>query len=77
MQNICTEGNGEIIPMKKEIMSVNDVIVIETAASLRVAAILSGTGFIIFVRRQAASMTKVSSIPIPVTRKDEFYKLSR
>lgn len=53
------------MPMKKDIMSVSEVIVMETAASLRVAAILSGTGFIILVRLQAANMTKVSSIPIP------------
>lgn len=53
------------MPMKKDIMSVSEVIVMETAASLRVAAILSGTGFIILVRLQAANMTNVSSIPIP------------
>lgn len=53
------------MPMKNDIMSVKEVIVIETAASLRVAAILSGTGFIILVRLQAASITNVSSIPIP------------
>lgn len=65
MQKICTEGKGERMPMKNDIMSVKDVIVMETAASLRVAAILSGTGFIMLVRLQAANMTNVSSIPIP------------
>lgn len=66
MQNICTEGNGDIIPIKNDIMSVKEVMVIETAASLRVAAILSGTGAKIFDLLQAANTTKVSSIPIPV-----------
>jgi len=44
----------------------------ETAASLNVAAILSGTGLEILVLLQAASMTKVSSIPIPVIKKARF-----
>lgn len=68
MQKICTEGKGERIPMKNDIISVNEVIVIETAASLRVAAILSGTGFMMLVRLQAANITNVSSIPIPESR---------
>lgn len=55
--------------MKKDIISVKDVIVMETAASLNVAAILSGTGLLMLVLLQAASITKVSSIPIPVTKK--------
>jgi len=46
--------------------------VMETAASLNVAAILSGTGLEILVLLQAASMTKVSSIPIPVIKKARF-----
>lgn len=33
------DGNGEIMPIKNEIISVTDVIVIETAASLSVDAI--------------------------------------
>lgn len=45
-------------------MSVNDVIVIETAASDIVIPIRSGTLNFTDVRRQAASITKVSSIPI-------------
>lgn len=65
MQKICTEGKGERMPMKKDIISVKDVMVIETAASLSVAAILSGTGLQILVLLQAANITKVSSIPIP------------
>lgn len=68
MQKILTEGKGDMMPMKKDIISVKDVIVMETAASLNVAAILSGTGLLILVRLQAANMTKVSSIPIPVNR---------
>lgn len=55
--------------MKKDIISVKDVIVIETAASLNVAAILSGTGLEMLVLLQAANMTKVSSIPIPIIKK--------
>lgn len=57
------------MPIKKDIISVRDVIVMETAASLNVAAILSGTGLLILVLLQAASITKVSSIPIPITKK--------
>jgi len=57
------------MPIKKDIMSVKDVIVMETAASLNVVAILSGTGLEMLVLLQAASMTKVSSIPIPVIKK--------
>lgn len=75
MQKILTEGNGETIPMKKEIMSVTEVIVIETAASLKVAAILWGTGSIILVLLQAASITKVSSIPIPVNKNNVSIKI--
>lgn len=73
MQKIWTEGNGDRMPMKKDIMSVKDVMVIETAASLNVAAILSGTGLEILVLLQAANMTKVSSIPIPVIKKHDLH----
>lgn len=34
VQKILTEGNGEMMPIQKEIMSVSDVIVMLTAASL-------------------------------------------
>lgn len=57
------------MPIKRDIISVKDVIVMETAASLNVTAILSGTGLLILVLLQAANITKVSSIPIPVTKK--------
>lgn len=69
MQKICTEGKGDRMPIKKDIMSVKDVMVMETAASLNVAAILSGTGLLMLVLLQAANITKVSSIPIPVNQK--------
>lgn len=69
MQNILTDGNGDMMPIKKEIMSVKDVIVMETAASLKVFAMRSGTGLVMLVLLHAASTTKVSSIPIPaITR---------
>lgn len=73
MQKIWTEGKGDRMPMKKDIMSVKDVIVMETAASLNVAAILSGTGLEMLVLLQAANMTKVSSIPIPVIKKHDLH----
>lgn len=66
MQKIWTEGKGEMIPMKKETMSVTEVMVMETAASLSMWAMRCGTGSIMLVLRQAASITNVSSIPIPV-----------
>lgn len=65
MQNIVTDGNGLKIPIQKLIISVTDVIVIETAASLNILAILTGTLSLIDVLLQAANITKVSSIPIP------------
>lgn len=65
MQNIVTDGNGLKIPIQKLKKSVTDVMVMETAASLNIWAILSGTGSFIDVLLQAASITKVSSIPIP------------
>lgn len=76
MQNIRTDGKGDIIPVKSDIISVTDVIDIDTAASLRVSAILIGTGLITFVLRQAASITKVSSIPIPLLTKNVIIFLS-
>uniref|UniRef100_A0A1Y1NIC6 Uncharacterized protein n=1 Tax=Photinus pyralis TaxID=7054 RepID=A0A1Y1NIC6_PHOPY len=68
MQKMRTEGNGLKIPIKKLIISVTEVIVIETAASLNIFAILSGTVSLIDVLLQAANITKVSSIPIPIIR---------
>lgn len=65
MQNSWTDLKGLNTPMKKLTVSVTEVMVMETAASLNVCPILSGTDFVTEVLRQAASMTKVSSIPIP------------
>lgn len=65
MQNIVTEGNGLNMPIQKLKKSVTEVMVIETAASLNIWAILRGTGSFIDVLLHAANITKVSSIPIP------------
>lgn len=55
-----------MIPIQNEIMSVRDVMVMETAASERVFAILISTLDLGEVRLHAANITNVSSIPIPV-----------
>ena len=65
MQNIVTDGNGLKTPMKKLTMSVTEVIVMDTAASLIIFDILSETLSLIDVLLHAANITKVSSIPIP------------
>ena len=52
-------------PMKKEIMSVKEVMVIDTAASENVCASRSGTLSWRRERRHAANITKVSSMPMP------------
>lgn len=65
---MVTEGKGLKTPIAKLIISVTEVIVIETAASLKVMAILSGTLCFIEVLLQAASITNVSSIPIPTIK---------
>lgn len=69
VQKIWTDGNGLIMPIQKEIMSVSEVIVMLTAASDIMWPIRSGTDSFTDVRRQAASMTNVSSIPMPVEKK--------
>lgn len=66
LQKIWTDGNGLIIPIQNEMISVSDVIVIETAASDIMIPMRSGTSSLTDVRRQAANITNVSSIPIPV-----------
>lgn len=66
VQKIFTEGNGLMMPIQKDIISVSEVMVMDTAASDMVSAIRLSTPHLGEVRRQAASMTKVSSIPIPV-----------
>lgn len=68
VQKMVTEGKGLNIPIQKLTMSVTDVIVMDTAASLNILAILSGTLSLMDVLLQAANMTKVSSIPIPIMR---------
>lgn len=65
MQNIRTDWKGLMMPIQKLIMSVTEVMVIDTAASLRVRPMRSGTGRCVDVLLQAASITNVSSIPIP------------
>lgn len=65
MQNIWTDGKGLNKPIQKLIISVTDVIVIDTAASDIISPILSGTECFMDVLLQAANITKVSSRPIP------------
>lgn len=60
-----------MIPIQKDIMSVREVIVMETAASESVSAIRISTLDLGDVRLQAASITNVSSIPIPVNERWE------
>lgn len=66
LQKIWTDGNGLTIPIQNDIMSVSEVIVIETAASDSIRPIRSGTSSLTDVRRHAANITKVSSMPIPL-----------
>lgn len=63
---MVTEGKGLDTPIQKLHKSVTEVMVMETAASLSIWAILSGTPFLIEVLLHAANITKVSSIPIPI-----------
>lgn len=62
-------GKGLLLPIKRLTMSVKDVIVTETAASDNICAVLSGTFMVTGVLLHAASITKVSSIPIPTLKK--------
>ena len=62
------------MPIKKETMSVKEVMVMETAASLNVSAILNGTGLEKSVLLHAASITNVSSIPIPEIKNANYQK---
>lgn len=52
-------------------MSVSDVMVMLTAASLIMWPMRSGTESFTDVLRQAASITNVSSIPIPAEKYDD------
>lgn len=65
MQNIRTAGKTLMMPIISENMSVKDVMVIETAASDSMRPIRSGTDSFTDVRRHAANITNVSSIPMP------------
>ena len=65
MQKIFTHGKGVMIPIQKLSISVMDVMVMDTAASVNASDIRSGTELCTDVRRQAPNMTKVSSMPIP------------
>lgn len=60
------DGNGLSVPIHNDKMSVTEVIVMETAASDIVFPNLSGTEAVTGVRLQAANITNVSSIPIPI-----------
>lgn len=57
--------------MKKLTISVTEVIVMDTAASLIIFDILSETLSLIDVLLHAANITKVSSIPIPDQKQRE------
>lgn len=69
IQNIWMDGNWLTIPIQNDIISVNEVIVIDTAASDNIKPIRSGTGNFGEVRRHAANITNVSSIPMPIEKK--------
>ena len=68
-QNILTHGNGVITPHMKLKKFVNEVTVIETAASLKHRPIRSGTDRCGDDRCHELRTTNVSSIPIPKSRK--------
>lgn len=65
VQKIRTDWNGLKMPIQNETISVTEVIVIDTAASDIIRPMRSGTLSFIEVRRHAANITNVSSIPIP------------
>lgn len=65
------DGNALLTPITKEAISVNDVIVIETAASDNMRAMRSDNSVLAVVRRHAASITNVSSIPTAVQVRKE------
>lgn len=65
-EKMQTARNGLIIPKLNDTILVTDEIVIDTAASDIIMPMRTGTGSLGDVRRQAANITKVSSIPTPV-----------
>lgn len=64
-EKMQTARNGLIIPKLNDTILVTDEMVMETAASDIIMPIRTGTGSFGDVRRQAASITNVSSIPTP------------
>lgn len=62
---ICTERNGATMPKPNDTILVTDVMVMETAASDIISPMRSGTDSFQEVRRHAASITNVSSMPMP------------
>lgn len=71
MQKILTLGKGVITPTKKLNISVNDVMVMDTAESSKQLDIRLGTSSKGLVLRQALRKTKVSSIPMPSSGKEK------
>ena len=65
MQKILTHGKGVMMPIQKLSMSVIDVMVMDTAASINASDIRSGTELCTEVLRHAPNITKVSSMPMP------------
>lgn len=60
-----------MMPIQNDKISVREVIVIETAASDIVYPIRCSTDNLGEVRRQAASITNVSSMPIPFSKEND------
>lgn len=65
VQKILTDRKGLMIPIRNDMKSVTEVIVMETAASDIMWPIRSATGILDFVRLHPANITKVSSMPMP------------
>jgi hypothetical protein len=68
MQNMRTDWKGLMMPIQKLIISVTEVMVIDTAASLSIRPIRSGTDSCTGVLLHAPSITNVSSMPMPGNR---------
>lgn len=64
-EKMRTDRNGFQTPNPNETMLVTDEMVIDTAASDIIRPMRSGTDNLCDVRRHAANMTNVSSMPIP------------
>lgn len=57
MEKILIAGKGLLLPINKLTISVSEVIVIETAASDSICAVLSGTFMVTGVLLHAANIT--------------------